>query len=246
MKPKSNTQDFINKANVKHNNFFDYSKTVYVNSKQKVIIIDPEYGEFMVTPNHHLKGVGHPQRAIDNRNKGNTLTQKEVIQKFIEMHGNTYDYSKVIYENMQTKVCVVHPVHGEYWVKPYSHIQGHGHPSLSKSNYDINRPGYLYIHKIELNGNVYYKFGKTNNYDQRLTDLNYNNKSKAQSFKVFHSTDGRMIERIEQQIKSDSTITKAALSKEQFKLGYTETIHAADLDKVLAIIDSYDVVDKSN
>lgn len=71
----SNTEEFIDKANKKYKGFFNYSKTVYVNSRTKVIITCPIHGDFKQTPNGHLsakygckqcnldshKGKGHPQ-----------------------------------------------------------------------------------------------------------------------------------------------------------------------------------------
>jgi len=49
---------FINKANLKHSNKFDYSKVKYTNNKTKVIIVCKKHGEFLQTPNRHLDGDG--------------------------------------------------------------------------------------------------------------------------------------------------------------------------------------------
>ena len=57
---ESKTINFIEKANKKHNNKFDYSKTEYINAKTKVTIICPIHREFQQTPNDHLKGQGCP------------------------------------------------------------------------------------------------------------------------------------------------------------------------------------------
>ena len=42
----SKTQVFIEKARVKHGDRYDYSKVVYVRSKDKVIITCKEHGDF--------------------------------------------------------------------------------------------------------------------------------------------------------------------------------------------------------
>lgn len=239
---KKTLVEFIKEANEKHNNFYDYSKTVYINNKTKVCVIDPVYGEFWVTPNHHLTNLsGHPQRAIDYRNKLNTFTQSEVIKKFIEVHGTLYDYNQVVYKDMKTKIFVIHPIHGGWWVKPYSHIQGHGHPSIHPQNYDHNKPGYLYIHKIEYNNKIYYKFGKTNDYDKRFISLKSQTTTVIEKFKVFYSNDGLTIEIIENEIKNDKSIIKGALSKDVFKNGHTETVCESELDKIINIINNYNL-----
>jgi len=43
------------------------------------------------------------------------------INKAKEIHNNRYDYSKVIYKNCDTKVCIICPEHGEFWQTPYVH-----------------------------------------------------------------------------------------------------------------------------
>ena len=52
------------------------------------------------------------------------LTTEEFIKKAKEIHGDKYDYSKVNYINAQTKVCIICPIHGEFWVKPNTHLKG--------------------------------------------------------------------------------------------------------------------------
>ena len=39
-------KDFIERAKIRHNNKYDYSKTVYSKTHEKVTIICPEHGEF--------------------------------------------------------------------------------------------------------------------------------------------------------------------------------------------------------
>ena len=48
------------------------------------------------------------------------------IEKFISIHGNTYDYSKVKYDGMHKKVCIICPKHGEFWQTPANHLKNHG------------------------------------------------------------------------------------------------------------------------
>lgn len=51
-------------------------------------------------------------------------------EKFIRrerlVHGNKYDYSKVSYINSTTNVCIVCPIHGEFWQRPAEHLRGKG------------------------------------------------------------------------------------------------------------------------
>lgn len=50
------------------------------------------------------------------------LTKEIFIERSIQKHGRIFDYSKVVYINCDTKVCIIHPEHGEFWQTPFSHM----------------------------------------------------------------------------------------------------------------------------
>lgn len=52
------------------------------------------------------------------------LETKEVLERFKEVHGDTYDYSKVVYTTAHTKVEVVCKEHGSFLTKPQNHWNG--------------------------------------------------------------------------------------------------------------------------
>ena len=60
----------------------------------------------------------------------NMITE-EFIQKAKAVHGNKYDYSKVEYVNNKTKVCIICPIHGEFWQRPHDHTRHAGCPVCS-------------------------------------------------------------------------------------------------------------------
>lgn len=51
---------------------------------------------------------------------------KIFIDKARLVHGNKYDYSKVVYVNSITNVCIICPIHGEFWQRPAEHLRGKG------------------------------------------------------------------------------------------------------------------------
>lgn len=51
-------------------------------------------------------------------------SSEEFIRKAQVIHGKRYNYSKVKYVNSRTKVCVICPIHGEFFVRPDNHLQG--------------------------------------------------------------------------------------------------------------------------
>ncbi len=73
---KKTLEDFIKKANIIHNNKYDYSLTNYTKLSEKVLIICPEHGEFKQLANNHLQGNGCKicnNIKISKRNKENPL-----------------------------------------------------------------------------------------------------------------------------------------------------------------------------
>lgn len=50
----------------------------------------------------------------------------DFIERAKKIHGDKYDYSKVEYVASQKKVCVICPIHGEFWIRPNDHLNGHG------------------------------------------------------------------------------------------------------------------------
>jgi len=123
---RSNTNEFVVKANKIYNNRYNYSKVNYIDAKTKVCIICPEHGEFWKTPNAHLRGGGCPICGIKKRTREHTCTKEEFIKQAIKIHGNRYDYSKVEYVNNRTDVCIICPEHGEFWQRPTVHLRGNG------------------------------------------------------------------------------------------------------------------------
>ena len=52
------------------------------------------------------------------------LTKEDFLKKARDVHGDKYDYSNVEYTNTRTKVCVICPEHGEFFVRPNDHLYG--------------------------------------------------------------------------------------------------------------------------
>ena len=126
MGKKLTSEDFVKKANKVHDGKYDYSNVVYVNNKTKVCIICPEHGEFWQRPNEHINGHGCSKCC-----GAHIPTKEEWITSARKVHGDKYDYSKVVYKNARTNVCIICHEHGEFWQKPYNHKRGQGCPKCS-------------------------------------------------------------------------------------------------------------------
>jgi len=121
--PRITNEEFIENAKKVHGDKYDYSKTVFEKKHKKVCIICKEHGEFWQTPEVHLKGSGCKECYNEHKcGKSRQHNTNWFIKKAKEIHGDKYDYSKVEYKTIFTKVCIICPKHGEFWQTPASHI----------------------------------------------------------------------------------------------------------------------------
>ena len=119
---RSDGDTFIKRATVLHDGKYIYDKDSYINAMTKVPILCLKHGTFWMTPMNHLLGQGCPKC------NGRGLNTEEVIELFKEKHGNSYDYSKVVFTKMHEKVCIICKEHGEFWQTPSKHLLGQGCP----------------------------------------------------------------------------------------------------------------------
>lgn len=128
---KFSQEEFINKANIVHNNKYDYSNVKYFDCVTKICILCNKHGEFWQEPRAHLRGQGCPTCGIEASKLKNTSTTVNFILKSNKLHENKYDYSKSVYVNNETKTCIICPKHGEFWQTPSNHLRGEGCPKCA-------------------------------------------------------------------------------------------------------------------
>lgn len=114
-------EEFIERSTKAHGGKYDYSKVEYVNCKTKACIICPVHGEFWQVPGDHINGCGCD--ACSGTMKLDTPT---FINRAKELHGDRYDYSKVVYELSSIPVPIICKKHGIFMQAPNSHLNGQG------------------------------------------------------------------------------------------------------------------------
>ncbi len=70
---------------------------------------------------------------------GKKFDTNDFISKARQLHGNKYDYTKVVYVNSRTKVEVICPKHGVFEQLPSSHLSGNGCPKCAREWSDEHR-----------------------------------------------------------------------------------------------------------
>jgi hypothetical protein len=113
---------FIEKSIEIHGNKYDYSKVRYgKNNYDLVEIMCKDHGSFTQRPWAHLRGQGCPDCS---NNK--LITNKEFIEKSIEMHGNKYDYTLTNYSGRRKYVNIICKKHGVFKQLSRLHLEGYG------------------------------------------------------------------------------------------------------------------------
>lgn len=117
---KKSHDTFINELNKLKPNISVISE--YKGVKESILVkCNIDGYEWKTTPWYMLKkDLGNCPECVKLVNKN------EFIRNANIKHNNKYDYSKVNYLNVNTKVCIICPEHGEFWQIPKDHLRNGG------------------------------------------------------------------------------------------------------------------------
>jgi len=107
---KLSNKEFADQANKVHNYKYDYSKSIYTGSKDKIEIICQEHGSFWQAVGAHIYSGAGCQKCTT----GVLLTQEEFLIKCKKQHGDLYDYTKVVFTGVKHKITIGCPTHGYF------------------------------------------------------------------------------------------------------------------------------------
>lgn len=125
---KKTTESFIHEANNIHKGRYNYEQARYSGANSRISIICYTHGLFQQQAGDHLKGIGCAKCAKVGR-----LNTEDFIIRASDYHGSTYDYSKVAYKNMHSKVEIVCKKHGSFYQTPHNHLKFSGCPGCKRS-----------------------------------------------------------------------------------------------------------------
>lgn len=113
---------FVNESIKRHGaDRYDYSRSVFVNSKTPIEIICPDHGSFFQAPGSHaVAGQGCPRCA------GKDRATEDFISEARRVHGTRFDYSRSIYRGIREKVEIICARHGVFQQVADYHLQGQG------------------------------------------------------------------------------------------------------------------------
>jgi len=145
-KPRRDINYFLTKANIVHNNYYDYSEVKFIKMSSKVKIICPIHGKFSQTPSNHINhkqgclkcmiGKSKKKQWLDYIGLPNDNLHRCIILKI--------NNKKIIVDGFDPATNTVYEFYGDYW---------HGNPAIYNTN-DINHANkktfqYLYDKTIK-------------------------------------------------------------------------------------------------
>ena len=138
-------ETFIKRATEIHGDKHSYDKVVYKGKNEKVTITCPIHGDFEMSPHNHVNGrQGCHKCSMEEKTK----SVEDFINESKTVHGDTYDYSRVVYVNNHTPVFIICQKHGTFPQKPTAHLNGNGCPWCKKSKLERKTKLLLEKHNI--------------------------------------------------------------------------------------------------
>lgn len=110
---------FIEKAKLRHDHKYDYSKVEYTGIRNAVTIVCPEHGDFVQRPDIHLKTGGCQECGRTYRvatMKKRQSKPEAFFEKAKQVHGELYDYTNSVYELGSKPITIECKVHGAFIV----------------------------------------------------------------------------------------------------------------------------------
>lgn len=123
--------EFIEKCKNVHGDRFDYSKTTYINYRNKIIITCRKHGDVSITPDNHLRQKQGCFNCFLDKHRLVELSPDR-MEKLKIIHNNKYSYNDLtINKGFINITCPNHGVYSQYL---YFHEYGHGCPECNSSS----------------------------------------------------------------------------------------------------------------
>jgi hypothetical protein len=131
---------YFTECSIKHNNKYDYSKSVYEGSKHNITVICPTHGEFSIIAGNHLKGCG----CIKCSNKGrgwkktdwiNFTKDRECTLYVIKCFNETEEFVKIGITSLSIQKRFGRNQLNSYLYKVVKELKGTGEEMFSLEEY---------------------------------------------------------------------------------------------------------------
>lgn len=175
-------ENFLQRCYEKYGEAFDLSLVRYNHPKDKIKVICNHCGTtFEMRANNFLYKKSSeccPNCQYEKMGRKFAFSKDDFLKKAKATHGDFYSYDKVVYRNMQTKIIVTCPIHGDFYIWPQLHIRGYGCPlCMVKAKID-NNSFFEDERKIEKTSNKVERIALIKEKRRKLNELRFLSKAK--------------------------------------------------------------------
>jgi len=103
MKRPMSSDEFIRRSTIAHNGKYDYSKSIFTTSNEKIIVTCPIHGDITQNAGVHMRGHGCKKCAMDFIALNQTYCKDDIIRIGREVWGDLFDYSEIEYTYAKNK-----------------------------------------------------------------------------------------------------------------------------------------------
>lgn len=155
---KLSVQDFFNRCNEAHNNFFTYPIKDYINPESMISVVCPTHGKFLIKARNHLWiKQGCNMCFEENRGINKRISWPDFIQASIKCHGNIYQYDQSSFLMLSEPVQIYCKKHGWFEQRGHRHVSGQGCPTCARQLHRGKWKAELLPQELrEINCNLYY------------------------------------------------------------------------------------------
>ena len=163
-KCKNTNKEFFNKVKLLFNNKYDYSESIYINSRSKIKVICNIHGYFDIIAQNHLLGWGC-NKCLEN--KKSELLKIDLLNRMSIIHNNKYEYEFPKIVKSYSIIKIKCPVHNWY----NQSINCHLYKECGCPKCNISK-GELYINKLLKNNNIEFLY-KVKNGLKNIKELEF-------------------------------------------------------------------------
>lgn len=113
---------------------YDLSPAIYAGMNHKIDFVCPTHGLQSMDAKNMMNGKQCQKCSFEARKGRSRITQNKMLDRFRQVHGDTYDYSEARYLAQQSQVQIKCKTHGSFWQKPEYHWKGAGCPVCYHEN----------------------------------------------------------------------------------------------------------------
>ena len=150
------SNEFISRFREVHGDEYEYYEETITGATDKMKIKCSKHGDFFQTPTLHQNGCGCSICGYEKNAEATRIDYHDFILRAIKAHGNEYDYSKVDWVDMHTKINIICKKHGVFLQTPRSHMRGHGCTTCNASRGEKTIK--LYLEKFDIDYTQQQKF----------------------------------------------------------------------------------------